>query len=357
MLSLQSSLRASLVTERALPSSRQQIRLNHRTMPKPRPRVKINLDGELKINTDRLIKIHRWKEDKIEKMNKFVQKSFEEVRHLPEGERMPTLQGLLDGYIAAMWGAKLARLRFAAKLNRRHRLKRRADTKLARKTLFWNLVEDMKENKVLRDKVREAREARGELFSFRKFIAEYRESKKAPLVIHDEATFEKFLAEQKEKNFFRGPASSRQPIFKRAGYKHRYKVEVLDPLVYELKRKGFITRLVQDREDKIKAKKVAEELAARRAERDAAKAKRSQEKAEYWGKVLGDWHQENDRLFALKQDYFMAREEVFSQARREFLLAMNNDVNLWNETPDECKFLRFKFGSGVQFPFNRTPYQ
>lgn len=32
----------------------QQVRHAHRTLPKPRPRVKINLDGELNVNTSTL---------------------------------------------------------------------------------------------------------------------------------------------------------------------------------------------------------------------------------------------------------------------------------------------------------------
>lgn len=303
-----------------------------------------------------MVKLHRWKPEKIEKMMQFVRRSFEDVRHLPEGERMPSLQGMLNGYIGAMWGAQLARLRFKAKRSRRVRQKRRADTKLARKLTLWNDREDAKEFKVQRDAAREQRLERGEQFSFKKFVKEYREARKKPLVIQDEATFEKYLEEQKQKMFVNGPRIVRMPISKRAGYRRRYEVEVTAPMIYELKRKAYITMLVNQREDAIKAKKVAEEQEARRLSKAAAAAEKSAARRAYWEKVQADWHRENDRLIALKREYFMARENVYAEARKEFLSAMNADVHLWEESPDECKFLRFKFGEGVSFPFNNTRY-
>lgn len=302
------------------------------------------------------MKLHRWKPEKIEAMYNFVHKSFKEVRHLPEGERVPALQGLLDGYIAAMWGAHIARLRFKAKRSRRYRQKKRADTKLARKTLLWNQNEDDKEFKVQRDMARELRDERGEQFSFRKFVKEWREARKAPLVIQDEETFERYLEEQKHKMYVNGPSIVRQPVSKKAGYLRRYRVEILEPLMYELKRKAYITKLVQDREDAIKQKKIVEEQAVKKAKRQEEKKARTAERNAYWERVLGEWHKENDRLIALKREYFVARQKVFSEARKEFLTAMNADVHLWEESPDECKFLRFQFGQGVKFPFNKTQY-
>lgn len=300
--------------------------------------------------------LHRWKPEKIEKMNKFIHKSYEQVRHLPEGERLPSLQGMLDEYIGAMWGAQVARWRHVARRSRRYRQKKRADTKLARKTLMWNRTEDDKEAKVRSELAHDLRVERGEAFSFRRFVKEYREAKKKPLVIQDEETFDKFLEEQRQTMYIRGPRLVRQPVSPRAGYARRYKVEVLEPLIYELKRKAHITHLVQQREEAIKAKKVAEEIAERRAERDAAAEGKRIERRAYWEKVQGEWHAENDRLIALKREYFLAREKVYAEARKEFLTAMNADVHLWEESPEECKFMRFQFGEGVQFPFNNTRY-
>lgn len=92
---------------------------------------------------------------------------------------------------------------------------------------------------------RESREARGEQFSFHRFISLYRESKKAPFIIHDEATFEKFLEDEMNSKYVRGPKSSRRPETGRENYRTRYKKEILDPFLYELKRKAHITHLIR----------------------------------------------------------------------------------------------------------------
>lgn len=269
---------------------------------------------------------------------------------------MPSLQLMLDEYIGSMWGAQVARWRFVARRSRRHRQKKRADTKLARKTLLWNRNEDDKEAKVRADLDHDLRQQRGENFSFRRFVKEYREAKKKPLVIQDEETFEKFLEQQRQTMYLRGPRLVHQPVSPKAGFKRRFQVEIVEPLVYELKRKAHITRLIQQREDAIKAKKVAEEIAERRAERKIIADKKAAERRSYWERVQGEWHAENNRLVALKREYFLAREKVYSEARKEFLTAMNADVHLWEESPEECKFMRFQFGTGVQFPFNNTRY-
>lgn len=82
----------------------------------------------------------------------------------------------------------------------------------------------------------------------------------------------------------------------------------------------------------------------------------SRQKQEYWGRVLGDWHAENNKLKALKKEYMLARENVYAKSRKEFLEALNLETLKFKETPDECKYMRFAFGYGVQFPFNETNY-
>lgn len=101
---------------------------------------------------------------------------------------------------------------------------------------------------------------------------------------------------------------------------------------------------------------MAEEIAQRRAESAQRKAEKRAERKAYWDKVLGEWHIEQARLIDLKRKYFLARQEIHDKARREWLEALNEDVDLWKETPDECKYMRFSFGEGVKFPFNNTPY-
>ena len=53
-------LRAKVITSPSLLTN-PQVRLAHRSLPKPRPRVKINLDGELNINTGTQSRNNRFK--------------------------------------------------------------------------------------------------------------------------------------------------------------------------------------------------------------------------------------------------------------------------------------------------------
>jgi len=99
---------------------------------------------------------------------------------------------------------------------------------------------------------------------------------------------------------------------------------------------------------------VAEELEKSRAERKEQKQKLHEEKVNYFNKALGEWHTENQRLIQFKRDYVLRRNEINAKSRREFLEAMNDDIMLWKETPDECKLMRFAFGEGVKFPFKRN---
>lgn len=69
----------------------------------------------------------------------------EQVKHIPEGERMPALQRFVDEYINGIWGHYVASVRIKARANRKRRLKKRAITKTARKMMFWQRVQDFKE--------------------------------------------------------------------------------------------------------------------------------------------------------------------------------------------------------------------
>lgn len=106
----------------------------------------------------------------------------------------------------------------------------------------------------------------------------------------------------------------------------------------------------------MKEQKLAAELKEKRAARKIEKTEVSRKKQEYWGKVLGEWHAENNKLKALKKEYILSRQKVYSESRKEFLEALNLETLKFKETPDECKYMRFAFGYGVQFPFNDTDY-
>jgi hypothetical protein len=164
------------------------------------------------------------------------------------------------------------------------------------------------------------------------------------------------LEEDKLKNFVRGPSALRRKLHNRMSYETRFRLEVGEPLLYHLKRKAHLTKMVREREQAIREKKLAEELAERRAVSSARKAEKRAERKAYWDKVLGEWHLEQARLADLKRKYFLARQDVYDKARQEWLTALNEDVELWKETPDECKYMRFVFGEGVKFPFNNTSY-
>lgn len=96
-------------------------------------------------NLVKLEKVYRWRPEQIEAYRNYVRKMAAQVRHIPEGERMPALQRYVDEYINGIWGQYVATIRMKARRNRKIRLKKRAVTKTARKMLMWQRVEDFKE--------------------------------------------------------------------------------------------------------------------------------------------------------------------------------------------------------------------
>lgn len=100
------------------------------------------------------------------------------------------------------------------------------------------------QQKVIRDKERAEREARGEQYSFRKFLRWWKETQRKPFVIHDEETFARMLEEDRMKNFVRGPSSARRKLHKKMSYNTRFMLEVGDPLIYHLKRKAHVTKMI-----------------------------------------------------------------------------------------------------------------
>jgi hypothetical protein len=307
--------------------------------------------------TERLEKVFRWDSEKIERLRRVMIRIKRRVEaEFTEGDKQEALQKMLNEYMKGLWGRHLVVLKEYTRKRRRQKQKKRAVTKQARKLKKWQDIEDMKERKIIRDREREDRAARGEQWSFRKFLSWYHETMKRPFIIHDEETFARMLEEDKNTHYFWGPRSARRKKNGRESFETRYREELVDPLVYALKRKARITDMIQQREMAIKARKAAQELAEKRAQRALAKERERQERIDYWAKVLGDWQREQNRLTELKRQFFMAKQDVYSQSRREFLEAMNEDVDLWAETPDECKYMRFVFGEGVKFPFNKTHY-
>lgn len=100
-----------------------------------------------------------------------------------------------------------------------------------------------------------------------------------------------------------------------------------------------------------------------RADIEAAKQKKLLERQEefqkhmlHWNATIGAWHEKNNHLRMLKAEYMTQRKQALSRARTEFLNALSDDIGKWVESPSECRFQRFRFVEGVQFPYNKTAY-
>jgi len=114
--------------------------------------------------------------------------------------------------------------------------------------------------------------------------------------------------------------------------------------------------MVQARQKNLDEAREKEEFRQARIAKALRNRHKHEERMAHWNKVMGAWYAENDKLRALKNEYRISQEQVLSKSRREFLLAFEKDVNLWIETPDECKYMRFDFGEGIKFPYRRTAY-
>lgn len=191
-------------------------------------------------------------------------------------------------------------------------------------------------------------------FSFRRFLRSWKDSNRKPVMIHDDETFKDLLELTMTKEYTRGPRNPNPAPSD--GYTLRLKRDVVDPWAYDLKRRALVARIIEQRESALKQRKLVQEIENNRV-KSALRAFR-------WRKLHGkqglelknDWHKESVRLFDLKRSYWNAREQMFTEMRQEFLDNMNPTHSLWEKTPDECKFLRFRFGLGVSFPFTNAEY-
>ncbi len=143
------------------------------------------------------------------------------------------------------------------------------------------------------------------------------------------------LQQEIQTYLWRGPPKTRIPPT--ASYNVRLYYEQWLPAEYELKRRSHIAQLIERRDRAIDERKINEEMEQKRAAKLAEKAKLKAERIAYRTKVESEWHEENNKLKALKREYRLAREDVYNQARSEFLEAMQDDFEKWKETPDECK--------------------
>jgi len=154
---------------------------------------------------ERLLKVFKWKPEQVEHLRKHMKRIRRIVTGpLSDADVQAELQDLLNQYIEGLWGTVLKGRRDATKKRRRKKQKKRVVMKQMRKMRSWQEVEDFKERKVIRDREREMREAKGEQFSMRRFVQWWKSTQKKPYIIHDEVTFQKQVADYFNVHYFNG---------------------------------------------------------------------------------------------------------------------------------------------------------
>jgi len=259
-------------------------------------------------------------------------------------------------YIETDFGIKRSIDKAEAKRRREIRKKIRNNKRYSNWHNDWHKLEDMKESRILRDKQRETSVDRLELFSFNAFLKAEREKKMTPYIIEDEETFRQKIKDLQEKYLFWGPRDRFTKFRKPIGYWHKLQREIWDPWVYELRRRGKVMELVQEREEAIAKQKWNQMLEERRSKRMQERQEDFDKQLVHWNETLGEWHKENNTLRKLKEEYMRKRKEIETASRREFLQILDTDSDKWVESPNECRFLRFRFAEGVTWPPNKAAY-
>eukprot|EP01120_Amphizonella_sp_Union-15-10_P009726 TRINITY_DN3750_c0_g1_i1.p1 TRINITY_DN3750_c0_g1~~TRINITY_DN3750_c0_g1_i1.p1 ORF type:complete len:349 (+),score=48.05 TRINITY_DN3750_c0_g1_i1:56-1102(+) len=299
-------------------------------------------------------KIPLYTKNQMERFQKYMAKK---IRQRDEGvDFSKYISETVREWVESKYGQEHADRRAIGRRNRNINRKYREFTKAERRNRFWQEKQDAKEYRILRDQMRDERIAKREPFVLKRFLRVYQEWNMKPFVIHDFETFCRKLHEDQMKSFYKGPLSVSAKKTGDENYDTRFKYEIWDPFWYELRRKIRFTSLIKKREADIAAQKELNDLHITRIQKAIRKRQKFDERLAKWMKVAGAWFAENDKLRSLKNKYRLAQQEVMVSARREFLVALNEESSFWIETPDECKFMRFYFGKGVTFPYNRTPY-
>jgi len=316
-----------------------------RIFPKPKIRAKFDDNKNLILPE----KVAGYKPYDLDQLKRRVERAAK--TDLEEKDRKSLAQKSIDEFVAQKWGTNMSEIRNKAKKRKDLTRRKRYFELLDKNLKEWNDLQDAKENRIIRHRERESREKEGKLFSFKQFLREYRERKSPTQILTDEE-FLKVLEEDTKKYLSKG---NRKP--KTTG-KENYNVllyrNVIQPWMYEMRRKARIGELVRKHEDSLKERKYREEVEKLRAIREEEKSKERNERNKYWEKTFGEWHQQNMKLIELKSNFRVVREETLAKSRKDFLLAMEEDIDKWVETPNECKFLRFKFADGVKFPPNKS---
>jgi len=140
------------------------------------------------------------------------------------------------------------------------------------------------------------------------------------------------------------------------GYFTKLEREVWEPWIYELRRRGKVAELVTEREQAIALQKWNEYFEEKRAKRLKERQDDFHNQITHWNESIGEWHRENNTLRKLKETFQQTKRHKLKEARKEFLQAMEDDCFRWVESPNECRFMRFRLADGVQFPYNKAAY-
>jgi len=257
----------------------------------------------------------------------------------------------IEGYFETKWGQRMSAVKARAKKKRRIARKNRRDKLLWKKLDDWNKLEDMKENHYLRHC---SYGPNG--FSFREFLAAHREKRRPLPEIESEEEFRKKLEEDQKHFLFKAPKLVRRKVKERLNYDKESNRRIVAPWLHEVRRRARIKKLVDRREDAIAQLKWRELVAKKKQERLERKQKEGLRKLRHWNSVLGSWHEKNHHLRMMKLGAAAKREGIMAAARDEFLRAINDTAKHWQESPNECRFLRFRFAFGIYFPFTNSPY-
>eukprot|EP01124_Arcella_intermedia_P010301 TRINITY_DN1681_c0_g1_i1.p1 TRINITY_DN1681_c0_g1~~TRINITY_DN1681_c0_g1_i1.p1 ORF type:complete len:371 (-),score=92.26 TRINITY_DN1681_c0_g1_i1:73-1185(-) len=325
---------------------------------KPKLRLKQKTTGEIEYPTA----IPGFNPDQVEAYTRWLKKQVEDTKiqlGTGMGDRFKQiLNREIEGRFESHWGIIKAAIKERAKKKRALKRKARRDKLFMLRIDEWNRLEDSKEDKILRDKERLVREERRDRFSFPKFLREDRERKKKPLLLETEQEFRQRVHDTLQNFLFKTPKSIRRVYHPRnvIGHRKRLEREVVDPWLIEIRRRAKVAELTEEREDAIAQAKwlaTVEERRKKRLEEKHALVVKEQEK---WENTMGQWFQQDNQYAILKLKYWERREKIIAKARREFLDALDTTVDMWSETPNECRFTRFRFLPDVQFPYNKSQY-
>eukprot|EP01129_Flabellula_baltica_P015438 TRINITY_DN7872_c0_g1_i1.p1 TRINITY_DN7872_c0_g1~~TRINITY_DN7872_c0_g1_i1.p1 ORF type:complete len:599 (-),score=187.11 TRINITY_DN7872_c0_g1_i1:76-1872(-) len=317
---------------------------------KPKIIVKFNKQGNIKYPT----KVKGWNSEDLSSFNIWLKKIVnEDVGREGVDKRgsLSFLQNRVNDELKVRYG--LAKVNATRRRVKRKLLtaKKRAVNRRAKKMEKWQHNEDMKEDRIVRYYTRQDEINRGVQFSWKRFVTFQNELRRKPVEIGTEEEFTERIKDAMKVHYWHGPKSAWTAINGNEGYQTRRRYEIEDPALYEARRAAFVSTMIEEREYFIEKRHEELEI-AKEYDRTRDKKLRDHEKrVEVWNDVYSKWTESNKVLKRMKKEYKEQRDLVFKKARIEFLKAISEDKDKWVESPDECRFLRFKFKEGVTFPW------